>query len=198
MMFSNNKKKHRSAIMKNTHKLTDTDIAKIVRRRTGGDTFSAIAKDLGANYDQARKACESYLFHLELPAKVIQKLRLIKGPVALAILKIVQEDPTLTFTDIGKQLKQNDTPFETIPHRTSIQCFLASRGCDAKKATKVEPVSLVNRKKRVVFAENHEDENEAFWDYVVWSDEVTVEACPRNRKLKMLVHCNQKVLENSN
>jgi hypothetical protein len=80
--------------MKNTHKLTDTDIATIVRRRTGGDIYSAIAKDLGANYDQVNKAYKSYLFHLEIPAKVMQKHRLIKGPIALAILKIVQEDPT--------------------------------------------------------------------------------------------------------
>jgi hypothetical protein len=71
--------KHRSAIMKNTHKLTDTDIATIVKRRTGGDIYSAIAKDLGANYDQVNKAYESYLFHLELSPKVIQKYWLIKG-----------------------------------------------------------------------------------------------------------------------
>jgi hypothetical protein len=80
--------------MKNTHKLTDTDIATIVRKRTGGDTYSATVKDLGANYDQVNKAYQSYLFHLVLPLKEIQKHRLIKGPVALAILKIVQEDPT--------------------------------------------------------------------------------------------------------
>jgi hypothetical protein len=89
----------------NTHKLIDTDIATIVRRRTGGDTYSATAKDLGANYDQVNKAYEFYLFHLELPPKVIQKHRLIKVPVASAILKIVQEDTTLTFTDIGKKFK---------------------------------------------------------------------------------------------
>jgi hypothetical protein len=65
--------------MKNTHKLTDTDIATIVKRRTGGDTYSSIAKDLGSNYDQVNKAYESYLFHLELPLKVIQKHRLIRG-----------------------------------------------------------------------------------------------------------------------
>jgi hypothetical protein len=59
--------------MKNTYKLTDTDIATIVWRRTSGDTCSAIAKDLGANYDQVNKAFESYLFHLELPPKLIQK-----------------------------------------------------------------------------------------------------------------------------
>jgi hypothetical protein len=41
--------------MKNTHKLTDPDIATIVWRRTGGDTYSAIAEDLGANYDQVQK-----------------------------------------------------------------------------------------------------------------------------------------------
>ncbi|KAI3661919.1 hypothetical protein MP638_005960 [Amoeboaphelidium occidentale] len=155
--------------MKDTHKLTDTDIATIVRRRTGGDTYSAIAKDLCANYDQ------------ELPPKVIQKHRLIKGPIALAILKIVQEDPTLTFTDIGKRLEEHDPPFETIPHRTSIQCFLA--------------ISSDNRRKRLVFAEKHEDDDEQFWDHVVWSDEVTVEACPRNRKVKVLVHCTQQYWE---
>jgi hypothetical protein len=71
-------KKHQSAIMKNTHKLTDTSLATIVRRRTGGEIYGAIAKDLGANYGQVNKAYESYLFHLELPPKVIQKHRLIK------------------------------------------------------------------------------------------------------------------------
>jgi hypothetical protein len=60
---------------------------------------------------------------LELPPKVIQKHPLIKGPIALAILKIVQEDPTLTFTNISKKLKQYDPPFETIPHTTTIMRY---------------------------------------------------------------------------
>jgi hypothetical protein len=137
--------------MKNTHKLTDTDIATIVRRSTGGDTFSAIAKDLGANYDQINKAYESYLFHLELPPKVIQKHRPIKGPIALAILKIVEEDPTLTFTDIGKKLKLHDPPFETILHRTTIMRYSDIEGWHPKEAPKAVPISSNNRMKRLVF-----------------------------------------------
>jgi hypothetical protein len=42
--------------------------------------------------------------------------------------------------------------------------------------------------KHLAFAENHEEEEDDFWDHVVWSDEVTVEAYPRNRKVKVLVH----------
>jgi hypothetical protein len=134
--------------MKNTHKLTDTDIATIVRRRTGGDTYSAIAKDLRANYDQVNKAYESYLVHLELPPTVIQKHRLIKCQIALAILKIVQEDPTLTFTDIGKKLKQYDPPFETIPHRTTIMRYLAREDWHSKDAPRVVTISSNNIMKR--------------------------------------------------
>jgi hypothetical protein len=126
---------------------------------------------------------------LELPPKAIQKHRLIKGPIALAILKIVQEDPTLTFTDIGTKLKQHDPPFETIPHRTSIQRYLAREGWHFKEAPKVVPISSNNRMKRLVFAEKHEEEDDDdILDHVVWSDEVAVEACARNRKLKVLVH----------
>jgi hypothetical protein len=179
----------------NTHKLIDTDIATIVWRRTGGYNNSATAKDLGANYDQVNKAFESYLFHLELRPKVIQKHRLIKGPVALAILKIVQEDLTLTLTNISKKLKQHDPPFETIPQRTSIQRYLAREGWHSKDAPMIVPISSNNRMKRLVFAENHEEEDDDFWDHVVWSDEVTVEARPRNRKVKVLVHCTQQYWE---
>ncbi|KAI3661947.1 hypothetical protein MP638_005988 [Amoeboaphelidium occidentale] len=64
-----------------------------------------------------------------------------------------------------------------------------------KEAPKVVPVSSDNRRKRLVFAEKHEDDDEQFWDHVVWSDEVTVEACPRNRKVKVLVHCTQQYWE---
>jgi hypothetical protein len=113
----------------------------------------------------------------------------------LAILKIVQEDPTLTFTDIGKKLKQNDPPFETIPHRTTIMRYLGIEGWHPKEAPKVVPISSNNRMKNLVFAENHEEEEDDFWDHAVWSDEVTVEACPRNRKLNMLVHCTQQYWE---
>jgi hypothetical protein len=55
----------------------------------------------------------------------------------LAILKIVQEDPTLTFTDIGKKLKQHDPPFETIPHRTTIMRYLDIEGWNSKDAPMV-------------------------------------------------------------
>jgi hypothetical protein len=112
----------------------------------------------------------------------------------LAKLKIVHEDPTLTFTNIGKKLKQHDPPFETIPHGTSIQRYLAREGWHPKWTPKVVPISSNNRMKRLVFAENHEEDDD-FWDHVDWSDEVTVEACPRNRKLKLLVHCTQQYRE---
>jgi hypothetical protein len=69
----------------------------------------------------------------------------------LAILKIVQEDPTLTFTDIGKKLKQHDPPFETIPHRTTIMRYLDIEGWQIKYAPRVVPISSNNRMKRLVF-----------------------------------------------
>jgi transposase len=181
--------------MKDTHRLTEADIATIVRRRTAGVDFAEIAEGLSAKYEQVRQAYVSYIYHLQLPPKVIHKHRLIEGTLALAILSIVKEDPFLEFTKIAEKLKQHDPPFETIPHRTSIQRYLARAGWNTKEAPKVVPVSANNRKKRLVFAEKHEDKDEGFWDHVVWSDEVTVEACPRNKKLRVLVHCTQKYWE---
>jgi transposase len=115
--------------------------------------------------------------------------------MALAILDMVKNNPFIQFQQIANELKQHDPPFETIPHRTSIQRYLAREGWHPKEAPKVVSISANNRKKRLVFSEKHEDDNLQFWDHVVWSDEVTVEACPRNRKLKALVHCTQKYWE---
>jgi hypothetical protein len=60
----------------------------------------------------------------------------------------------------------------------------------------VVPISANNRKKRLVFCEKQEEEDD-FWDHAVWSDELTVEACPHNGNVKVFVHCNQKVLGNT-
>ncbi|KAI3659464.1 hypothetical protein MP638_004526 [Amoeboaphelidium occidentale] len=111
------------------------------------------------------------MVHLQLPPKVVRRHRVIQGHMALAILDI-----------IANELKQHDPPFETIPHRTSIQRYLAREGWHPKEAPKLVPISANNRKKRLVFSEKHEDDDLQFWDHVVWSDEV-------------LVHCTQKYWE---
>jgi hypothetical protein len=80
----------------------------------------------------------------------------------LAILKIVQEDPTLTLTDIGKKLKHHDPPFVTIPYRTNIQRYLDIEGWHSKDAPIVVHISSNNIMKRLVFAENHEEEDDDF------------------------------------
>jgi hypothetical protein len=49
--------------------------------------------------------------------------------------------------------------------------------------------------KRLVFAENQEEEDDDFWDHVDWRDEVTIETCTRNRKVKVLVQCTQQYWE---
>jgi hypothetical protein len=67
--------------------------------------------------------------------------------------------------------------------------YLDIKGWHSKDAPRVVPISSNNSMKRLVFAKNHEEEDDDLWDHVVWSDEVTVEACPRNRKVKLLVHC---------
>jgi hypothetical protein len=134
--------------MTNTHRLTEADVALIVRRRTAGDDFGRIAEYLGAHYAQVRKAYEAHLAHLELPPKVVLRDRLIKGPLALAFLGMVREDPNLTFTDIGKKLEQHDhPPCDTIPHRTSIQSFLAREGWHPEEEPKAVSSASDHRKK---------------------------------------------------
>ncbi|KAI3655978.1 hypothetical protein MP638_006445 [Amoeboaphelidium occidentale] len=135
------------------------------------------------------------MVHLQLPPKVVRRHRVIQGYMALAILDIVKNNPFIQFQQIANELKHHDPPFETIPQRTSIQRYLAREGWHPKEAPKVVPVSANNRKERLVFSEKHEDDDLQLLDHVVWSDEVTVEACPRNRKLKVLVHCTQKYWE---
>jgi hypothetical protein len=108
--------------------------------------------------------------------------------MALAILDIVKNNPFIQFQQIANELKQHFPPFETIPHGTSIQRYLAREGWQPKDTPRVVPISSNNRMKRLVFAENHAEEDDDFWDHVVWSDEVTVEARPRNRKVNVLVH----------
>ncbi|KAI3657842.1 hypothetical protein MP638_001680 [Amoeboaphelidium occidentale] len=170
--------------MTNTHRLTEADVALIVRRRTAGDGFGRVAEYLGAHDDQVRKAYDAHLAHLELPPKVVQRHRLIKGPLALTILEIVREDPTVTFTDIGKKLEQHDPPFETIPHRTSIQRFLAREVWHPEEEPKGVPSAFDNRKKP-----------EEYWDKIVWSGEVTVVASPEYKKLNVYVHCSHHFWE---
>jgi hypothetical protein len=60
--------------------------------------------------------------------------------------------------------------------------YLDIEGWHPKEAPKVVSISVNNRNKRLVFSESHEEQDDDFWDHVVWSDEVTVEECPCNRK----------------
>jgi hypothetical protein len=160
--------------MSTPHRLTQADIATIVRRRTAGGGYPEIAEGLSAHEDQARKANDSHMVHLQLPAKVIQKHRLIKGQISLAILDIVKNNPFIQFQQIANELKQHDPPFETIPHGTSIQRYLAREGWHPKDTPRVAPISSNNRMKRLVFAENHAEDDD-FWDHVVWSDEMRLQ-----------------------
>jgi hypothetical protein len=176
-------------------RLTGTEKATIVRKRTAGVEYNEIAEGLSANEDQVRKAYDSYMLSLQLPPKVHKRHRVIKGHLALFILDIVKNDPYIEYTKVVDKLKRHEPKFEHVPDRTSIARCLLRAGWKSKEAPKRPLVSKVNRGKRLLFAKNYEDEDVSFSEHIIWSDEFTAEAFPQHHKLRVLVHCTQKYWE---
>ena len=135
-------------------------------------------KTIALAVNHSIRACESWYGRFQkvrdLPPVVVLRKPNITAHIGLTIKRMILMNPSVTIRELSMM-------FDGSPSRTTINKYMVVHGFNQKKKTRKMVISMVNRAKRVRFAQDNVNEPLDFFRNILWSDETMVKSNPAHR-----------------
>jgi transposase len=123
--------------------------------------------------------------------EIIIKKSKFEAKVIVKLKELARDDPKKTIRDLEVELN-NSFPGKATPKKSTINDILNRSGFKIIKALRKTIIYPRNIIKRVEFCDQMANFGDAFWNNVIWSDETSVQQCPKGKELILRVHSTNK------
>ena len=160
----------------------------VARCRAKEMKWNDIAEILDEPIEKIKSEFKRYQEVKNLPPKPRVRKSMINGHMGLAIKQIRSEKPSLPLRDFSNELVQLGFDKNAIPSHVTIARFFNDNGYIMRKLVPKTFVHPRNVEKRLIFAQEHHEKDEEYWDNIIWSDETTVRQKPLAKQELIHVH----------
>jgi len=160
----------------------------IMRLRSLNWSFSDIAVAINRTESAVKKCWQREDIIKDLPVKPVISKSKIGGFLGLQIKKLVYSNPDITYGRIPGILSGLLKPGDWVPTESTIRLFLKKNGFIRVKKSCKPLLSDKNKQKRLSFALENVNNDQEFWDNMLWTDETTVRQMHSSQNDFSIVH----------
>jgi transposase len=170
-------------IQRRAKKLTEEEKTIIVNSYDKGVTPSAISRVIGKTTSAIKSFFSRFKLNRNLPPKVKLNKGKIQGRMALALKKVVQDNPKLGIRKFTQKLKEAMPGELWYPKTTCIAKFLKLSNFKKIKPVIKPPLTATNKRKRLTYCNLWLRDGECTQGNMIFSDETQVVSNSATRRV---------------